>query len=73
MNGESGSRWGNKFGIILLPINYHKGVKDPLQFVKRAKAMIDKKKLSLEALCSYKLRDLVMSSLGAKVSFFLVM
>nr|GMC87626.1 O-acyltransferase WSD1-like [Ipomoea batatas] len=68
MNGESGSRWGNKFGIILLPINYHKGVKDPLQFVKRAKAMIDKKKLSLEALCSYKLRDLVMSSLGAKIA-----
>lgn len=37
--------------------------------MKRAKAMIDKKKLSLEAPGSYKIGDWVMSLFGAKVSF----
>ncbi|XP_019166235.1 PREDICTED: O-acyltransferase WSD1-like isoform X2 [Ipomoea nil] len=69
MNSKSGTRWGNKIGVLLLPVNYfRKAGSDPLQFVKRAKAMIDKKKLSLEALCSYKVGDLVMSLLGAKVN-----
>ncbi|KAK6143574.1 hypothetical protein DH2020_023922 [Rehmannia glutinosa] len=49
MNSNSGSQWGNKFGMLLLPVYYHRGGSDPIQFVKRAKAMIDKKKLSLEA------------------------
>ncbi|KAI3445965.1 hypothetical protein Pfo_002630 [Paulownia fortunei] len=71
MNGNSGARWGNKFGVILLPVYYHKGDSDPLQFVKRAKAMIDKKKLSLEAPFSYKLLDSITSLFGAKLSSIL--
>ncbi|KAK4340219.1 hypothetical protein RND71_041681 [Anisodus tanguticus] len=62
MNSKSGARWGNKFGMLLLPVYYYKGGSDPLQYVRRAKAMIDKKKLSLEGPCSYKIRDLIMSS-----------
>lgn len=68
MNSESGTRWGNKFGMLLLPVFYHRSSSDPLSFVRRAKAMIDKKKLSLEAPLSYKIGNLVMSVFGAKVA-----
>lgn len=68
MNSDSGTRWGNKFGMLLLPVYYHRGNSDAIQFVKRAKAMIDRKKLSLEAPFSYSVGNLVMSLFGAKVS-----
>ncbi|CAN4112183.1 unnamed protein product [Withania somnifera] len=68
MNSKSGARWGNKFGMLLLPVYYCNGRSDPLQFVKRAKAMLDKKKLSLEGPCSYKIGDLIMSFFGAKLA-----
>lgn len=71
MNGKSRTRWGNKFGMILLPVYYKKGSSDPLHFVRRSKSMIDKKKLSLEALCSYKIGYIVMSLLGAKFASLL--
>lgn len=71
MNSKSGARWGNKFGMLLLPVYYHKEGSDPLQFVKRAKAMIDKKKLSLEGPCSYKIGDFIMSLFGAKLASLL--
>ncbi|XP_011092556.1 O-acyltransferase WSD1 isoform X1 [Sesamum indicum] len=71
INSKSGSRWGNKFGMLLLPVYYHSGGSDPLQFVKRAKTMIDKKKLSLEAPFSYKVGDLVMSLFGPKLASIL--
>ena len=67
MSGNSGIRWGNKFGMLLLPVYYHQGGSDPLQYLKRAKAMIDQKKQSLEAHFSYKIGDLVMSCFGPKV------
>ncbi|CAH9100359.1 unnamed protein product [Cuscuta europaea] len=71
-SGKSGTRWGNKFGYMLLPVYYfHKASNDPLHFVKRAKSMIDKKKLSLEALCSYRIGNFVMSFLGVKVASML--
>ncbi|KAL8027656.1 hypothetical protein ABFX02_14G110600 [Erythranthe guttata] len=63
---NSGTRWGNKFGMLLLPIYYHKCDSNPIGFVKRAKSMIDKKKLSLEAPFSYKVGNLIMSLLGPK-------
>lgn len=67
MNGDPSSRWGNEFGVLLLPVYYHTGDSNPLEFVKRSKAMIDKKKLSLEAPFSYKLMQLIISLLGPKV------
>lgn len=71
MRSNSGARWGNKFGMILLPIYYHRtNTSDPLEYLKRAKAMIDRKKRSLEASFSYKIGDSVMSTLGPKVHFF---
>ncbi|KAH6813405.1 hypothetical protein C2S51_022423 [Perilla frutescens var. frutescens] len=68
MNSDSGMRWGNKFGMLLLPIYYHKSSSDPIQFLKRAKAMIDKKKLSLEGPFSYAIGNLVMSLFGPKIA-----
>lgn len=67
MKSKSKSRWGNKFGIFLLPVYYHKSGADPIQYLKRAKVMLDQKKQSLEAHFSYIIGDFVMSFLGAKV------
>ncbi|KAI3774723.1 hypothetical protein L1987_49283 [Smallanthus sonchifolius] len=66
MKKNSGSRWGNKFGMMLLPIYYHGSGSDPLHYMKRTKIMIDNKKLSLEAFLSYKIGYLVMKCLGPK-------
>ncbi|XP_020237085.1 O-acyltransferase WSD1 [Cajanus cajan] len=72
MRSNSGARWGNKFGMILLPIYYHRSnTSDPLEYLKRAKAMIDRKKRSLEASFSYRVGDLVMSTLGPKFASLL--
>ncbi|XP_073030527.1 wax ester synthase/diacylglycerol acyltransferase 11-like isoform X1 [Primulina eburnea] len=68
MGEKSRPQWGNKFGILLLPVYYHKDRSNPLQFVKRAKAMIDQKKLSFEAPCSYRIGNLIMSLFGPKVA-----
>ena len=68
MESKSGSRWGNKFGMILLPIYYHKALATPLHYVKKAKTMIDKKKRSLEAHFSYNIGYFVMNYVGSKVN-----
>ena len=67
MQSKSGSRWGNKFGMLLLPVYYHKGLVGPLDYIKKAKTMIDRKKQSLEAYFSYKIGYFVMNFLGSKV------
>ncbi|XP_059647813.1 wax ester synthase/diacylglycerol acyltransferase 11-like [Cornus florida] len=71
MARNSGSRWGNQFGMLLLPVYYHKDGADPLQCVKRAKKMLDMKKQSLEAHFSYNVGNFVMSFLGAKYASLL--
>ncbi|KAK4437900.1 O-acyltransferase WSD1 [Sesamum alatum] len=71
MDSDSGTPWGNKFGIILLPVYYHRDSSDPLQFVRRAKAMIDTKKLSLEAPLSHTLLDWITSLFGPKLTSIL--
>ncbi|KAF2290075.1 hypothetical protein GH714_001769 [Hevea brasiliensis] len=69
MESNSTCRWGNKFGMLLLPTYYHKV--EPLEHVKRAKVMIDRKKQTLEAHFSYQIGDLAMSLLGPKVASLL--
>ncbi|XP_057450376.1 wax ester synthase/diacylglycerol acyltransferase 11-like [Lotus japonicus] len=72
MRSNSVARWGNKFGVILLPIYYHRSSNsDPLEYLKRAKKMIDRKKQSLEAHFSYRIGDLIMSTFGPKSASFL--
>ncbi|KAE8667449.1 O-acyltransferase family protein [Hibiscus syriacus] len=71
MKNKSEARWGNKFGAILLPVYYHKSGNDPLEYLKSAKATVDKKKHSLEAIFSYWIGSLVMSLLGSKYACML--
>ncbi|XAR59436.1 hypothetical protein NMG60_11015275 [Bertholletia excelsa] len=68
MEGDPGTRWGNRFGLFLFPVYYQGSKVDPLQHLKRAKAMIDQKKQSLEAHFSYKLGDFAMSCFGPKMA-----
>lgn len=60
-------KWGNCMGYIILPfsIALHE---DPLEYVHQAKATIDRKKHSLEAVCSYACAKLVLNLLGVKVN-----
>ncbi|KAL3722368.1 hypothetical protein ACJRO7_034703 [Eucalyptus globulus] len=67
MKGNPGLRWGNKFGILLLPVHYHRSSGDPLEYLRKAKSMIDRKKKSLEAHFSYRIGDIVMTYLGARI------
>lgn len=71
MKENSGSGWGNKFGMILLPVYYHKSGGDPLAYLRRAKAMLDRKKHSLEAHFSYAIGLFVMTYFGAKFASWL--
>nr|GEX96022.1 O-acyltransferase WSD1-like [Tanacetum cinerariifolium] len=71
MKKNSKSKWGNKFGMMLLPVYYHKKGSDPLQYLKRAKTMIDKKKLSCEAFLVYKIAYFVAKILGGKFASWL--
>lgn len=68
---DSRVRWGNQFGMILLPVYCHKKYVDPLNYVKTAKVMINQKKHSLEAPLSYNIGNLAMSLFGPKVASML--
>ncbi|KAK7320825.1 hypothetical protein VNO77_30659 [Canavalia gladiata] len=67
MAEKSKVRWGNWMGYIILPfsIGLHE---DPLEYVRQAKATIDRKKHSLEAICSYACAKLVLNLFGVKVA-----
>ncbi|KAE8716710.1 40S ribosomal protein S16-like [Hibiscus syriacus] len=71
MKDNSEARWGNRFGVILLPVFYDKAGNDPLKYLKRAKTMVDRKKSSLEAYFSYRIGDLLMTLLGSKYACLL--
>ncbi|XP_010445768.1 PREDICTED: O-acyltransferase WSD1-like [Camelina sativa] len=71
MAKKSKCRWGNLFGYILLPFSV--GLEtDPLEYVRRAKATIDRKKHSLEAVFSMAFFKLILKVLGLKASVVLV-
>lgn len=59
--------WGNRIGYIILPLTV--GLQDdPLEHLRRAKAMVDRKKLSLEATFSFHSAILLIKLFGAKAS-----
>ncbi|BFG41863.1 hypothetical protein CerSpe_281380 [Prunus speciosa] len=73
MKSNSGSSWGNKFSTFLLPIYYKKSSgTEPLEYLRRAKVIMDRKKQSLEALFSYKIGCFLMTYLGAKIATWLL-
>lgn len=66
-NSET-TMWGNKLGVMLLPVYYHINESNPLHYLKRAKIMMDRKKLSMEAFLSHQIGCFVMKFFGAKVT-----
>ncbi|XP_060204170.1 wax ester synthase/diacylglycerol acyltransferase 11-like [Lycium barbarum] len=67
-NGIKGKRgWGNWFGYVLLPFKIAL-CDDPLNYVKEAKATVDRKKRSFEALFTLTMAELVIKFFGIKVA-----
>uniref|UniRef100_A0A164UHA8 Uncharacterized protein n=1 Tax=Daucus carota subsp. sativus TaxID=79200 RepID=A0A164UHA8_DAUCS len=56
-------KWGNKLASILLPVTIALQ-DDPLDYVRKAKASVDRKKLSFEAMCSIFMSRFVLKYLG---------
>ncbi|KAI9073254.1 hypothetical protein K1719_044776 [Acacia pycnantha] len=60
--------WGNCLGFVVVPLPIISQDDDPLQYVGQAKAMIDRKKHSLESFCTFYCAKLVLNFLGIKVA-----
>ncbi|KAI4307115.1 hypothetical protein L6164_030335 [Bauhinia variegata] len=67
MAEKSKAKWGNLLGYMILPFTISLQ-EDPLEYVRQAKATVDRKKHSLEAICSYLCAKLVLNLLGTKVA-----
>ncbi|GMH19696.1 hypothetical protein Nepgr_021537 [Nepenthes gracilis] len=67
MEKGSDCRWGNAIGYILLPFHIAL-LNDPLDYLHRSKAVIDRKKLSLEAKLTHYSGKLVLKTLGPEVA-----
>ncbi|KAM7467699.1 hypothetical protein LguiB_015261 [Lonicera macranthoides] len=65
MERESRITWGNKFGYVVIPLNVA-SEEDPLDYIHKAKATIDRKKHSFEALFSYLTNELVVRFFGVQ-------
>ncbi|CAN8287216.1 unnamed protein product [Cochlearia groenlandica] len=65
---EKGSkcRWGNFVGLVIFPL-WVKSEDDPLEYIRRAKNTMDRKKLSLESLLGYGLIKFSMKIFGKKI------
>ncbi|XP_010520975.1 PREDICTED: O-acyltransferase WSD1-like isoform X2 [Tarenaya hassleriana] len=67
MGKGSKFRWGNRIGYVILPFSITLRT-NPLDHLSKAKATIDRKKLSLEAALTYFSAKLVLNTLGVKVA-----
>ncbi|KAM4076106.1 hypothetical protein ACJW30_12G038000 [Castanea mollissima] len=65
MEKGSKTRWGNLIGYILLPFTIALQ-DDPLDYVRKAKATIDRKKRSLESICTFSGGVLILRTFGVK-------
>ncbi|KAG0564973.1 hypothetical protein KC19_8G153300 [Ceratodon purpureus] len=65
MEGGSQHRWGNRMGYLLMdiPLKYHL---DPLDYVRAAKKVTDRKKASLEGIFTYWSGAMLMGLTGPK-------
>ncbi|KAF8663825.1 hypothetical protein HU200_055159 [Digitaria exilis] len=65
---ESDVKWGNELGFIILP--FHIGLHDdPLQYVRKAKKIVDRKKSSLEVVFTHLAAEVILKIFGLKVEF----
>lgn len=66
MEKNTEAKWGNWVGYVLLPFDINLR-DDPLDYIRKAKATIDRKKRSLEALFTSSFAELVLKLFGIKV------
>nr|POE80538.1 o-acyltransferase wsd1 [Quercus suber] len=65
MEKDTEAKWGNWIGYVLLPFTI--GLReDPLDYVRQAKATIDRKKHSFEAIFTFSVAELVLKIFGIK-------
>ncbi|XP_024024176.1 O-acyltransferase WSD1 [Morus notabilis] len=67
MAKNSKAKWGNLLGYLLLPFNIALQ-DDPLDYVRQAKATIDRKKHSLEAICTYLCARFLQKIFGVEIT-----
>ncbi|KAJ4909473.1 O-acyltransferase (WSD1-like) family protein [Raphanus sativus] len=65
MAKRSTSRWGNSIGYVMIPL-WMRSENDIFEYIRRAKKIMDRKKLSLEPLFSYVLLKLTVEVFGFK-------
>lgn len=67
MEKDKEARWGNWVGYVLLPFRI--GLRDdPLDYIRDAKAIVDRKKHSLEAVYTYTISEIFLKLLGVKIA-----
>ncbi|XP_044503797.1 wax ester synthase/diacylglycerol acyltransferase 11-like isoform X3 [Mangifera indica] len=67
MMKDTKAKWGNWIGYVLLPFNI--AIRDdPLDYVREAKATVDRKKHSLEAIFTFSIAEMVLKLFGSKFS-----
>ncbi|KQJ95232.1 hypothetical protein BRADI_3g15950v3 [Brachypodium distachyon] len=68
-SGDSNDvKWGNRLGYIILP--FHIAMhNDPLEYVRKAKKTVERKKSSLEVIFTNMVTEFIIKTLGAKVVF----
>ncbi|XP_065877596.1 wax ester synthase/diacylglycerol acyltransferase 6-like isoform X3 [Euphorbia lathyris] len=59
--------WGNRIAYVVVPFNVELQ-KDPLDYIRKAKVSIDRKKLSLEPFCTFALAEFLIFTFGVKVA-----
>lgn len=70
MAKKSKTKWGNRIGYVLIPFTIALQ-DDPLDYVRGAKSLIDRKKHSLEPVCTYLCANLLTKLIGANVHFII--
>lgn len=61
-------RWGNLVAVVLFPL-WIKVEDDPLEYIRRAKTIMDRKKISLEAFILYGIIKFTSTLFGNKVEY----
>ncbi|KAJ8528989.1 hypothetical protein K7X08_035824 [Anisodus acutangulus] len=67
MDKDTEAKWGNWVGFVLLPFKIALR-DDPLDYVREAKATIDRKKNSLEAIYTFSISEIALKLFGIKTS-----
>lgn len=65
-----GVKWGNLISYVILPFPIAM-YEDPLDYVRKGKAAVDRKKNSLQAVLAYRCATFLIKMFGVKVRFII--